>query len=182
MGSLTLSKKSDMVYSLIQNFTITKPGITWESRGESHRNVSCTARVCWAGKGCRRKLELHLLPLSKLLLTLMLKHWPPQLKTSKLFLVEWQTDDTKTLRTSLVLCFILIFIFRWTGFAVHLHNQEIMWIHKREGTKRALRQGRDTACWNKHFGNISKATNWLFLSPLSFSCVLQINHSLIFLK
>lgn len=64
----------------MRNIRITKPDITRETLWESHRNVSCTARVYGAGKGCRRKLELHLLPLFKLLLTLMLKHWPPQLR------------------------------------------------------------------------------------------------------
>lgn len=41
-------------------------------------NLTETLAVCQAGKGCRRKLERHLLPLFKL--TLTLKHWPPQLR------------------------------------------------------------------------------------------------------
>lgn len=39
-----------MVYSLIQNFRITKPSIICETLEVSHRNISCAARVCWTGK------------------------------------------------------------------------------------------------------------------------------------
>lgn len=104
-GSLTLSKKSDKVYSLIRNFRITKPGITWETPGESHRNVSCAARVCRAGKGCRRKLELHLLPLFKLLLALLLKHWHPQLRLANSPLCNDRWHINFMYRFSLVFCF-----------------------------------------------------------------------------
>lgn len=180
MGSLSLSKKSKMVYSLIWNFRITKSGITWEIHRESHRNVSCAARVCQAGKGCRRKLELHLLPLCKLLLTLMLKHWHPQLRLANSPLCNGRWHKKLMYWFS----FMLFSVLSWFSFSDELVLLCICIIRKLCGhTKgKVLRQGRDTTCWNNHFGSTSKATNWLFLSPLSFSCVLEINHSLMFLK
>lgn len=153
----------------------------WNPWGISQKHQLCSKSVLNWEKKCLRKLSLHLLSLFKLLLTLMLKHCHPQVRlgNSALCNDRWQKTPSCT---SSVFCFALILIFRCTVSAVHLHNQETMWTHKREGKKRACCQGRDAACQNKHLGSTSKATNWLFLSSLSFSCVLEINHSWMFLK
>lgn len=171
-----------MVYSLIQNFRITKPSIIRETLEVSHRNISCAARVCWTGKkSAWESWAFTCFHCSSFC--------SPSCSNTVILKSDWETlpcamtDDKKTpSRTSSVFCFALIFIFRCTVSAAHLHNQETMWTHKREGKKRACCQGRDAACQNKHLGSTSKATNWLFLSSLSFSCVLEINHSWMFLK